>query len=199
MINTGSLCKTLGVQILVVTSDNFFLLHCFFVFRQETIYRKVAFFFISFLVWKNSLKPLVTTHLYRWLSFELTVITCIGFSRNNHEDFPGIESLRNSAKTKLFLFSVPEIYLISLETPYFKFVRDSLSYIVLLVLHYALCLSPTTVTFNGLEWVILIFFIGRYLVEHKQIGDVFHHLKKQGDGGTQSKCIHLKALSMYQR
>ena len=111
-----------------------------------------------------------------------------------------MESLRNNAKTKLFLFSVPEIYLISLETPYFKFVRDSLSYIVLLVLHYALCLSPTTVTFNGLEWVILIFFIGRYLVERKQIGDVLQHLKKQGDGGAQSKCIHIiRALSMYQR
>ena len=97
----------------------------------------------------------------------------------NEKDSPGIESLRKNAKTKLFLISVPEIYLISLETPYFKFVRDSLSYIVLLVLHYALCLSPATVTFNGLEWVILIFFIGRYLVERKQIGYVLQHLKKQ--------------------
>ena len=102
-------------------------------------------------------------------------------------------------KTKLLLFSVPEIYLISLETPYFTFVRDTLSYIVLLLLHYALCLSPTTVPFSGLEWVIFIFFTGRYLVERKQIGDVFQHLKPQKKGGAQSKCIHLRALLMYQR
>ena len=100
---------------------------------------------------------------------------------------------------KFFLFSVPEIYLLSLETPYFTYVRDTLSYIVLLLLHYALCLSPTTVLFSGLEWVILIFFTGRYLVERKQIGDVLHHLKAQREGGAQSKCIHLRALLMYQR
>ena len=102
-------------------------------------------------------------------------------------------------KTKLLLFSVPEIYLISLETPYFTFVRDTLSYIVLLLLHYALCLSPTTVPFSGLEWVILIFFTGRYLVERKQIGDVFQHLKTRRESGSQLKCIHIRALSMYQR
>ena len=102
-------------------------------------------------------------------------------------------------ETKMLLFSVPDIYLISLETPYFTFVRDTLSYIVLLLLHYALCLSPTTVPFSGLEWVILIFFIGRYLVEHEQIGDVFQHLKTRREGGSQSKCIHIRALWMYQR
>lgn len=103
------------------------------------------------------------------------------------------------AKTKLFLFSALEIYRLSLETPYFKFVRDTLSYIFLLVLHYALCLSPTTVTFSGLEWTILIFFIGRFLVERKQMADVLQHLKRQRESGSQSKFIHLKALSIYQR
>ena len=180
----------------MVTSDNFsfflFVVSSFSV--KNTIYRKGAFV-LAFLVWKNSLEPLII-HLYPWLSNSQYHI---GLSTKNHQDSPGIESLRKNAKTKLFLISVPEIYLISLETPYFKFVRDSLSYIVLLVLHYALCLSPTTVTFNGLEWVILIFFIGRYLVERKQIGDVLQHLKKQNDGGGQSKCIHLKALYTYQR
>ena len=102
-------------------------------------------------------------------------------------------------KTKLLLFSVPEIYLISLETPYFTFVRDTLSYIVLLLLHYALCLSPTTVPFSGLEWVIFIFFTGRYLVERKQIDDVFQHLKPQRKGAAHTKCIYIRALSMYQR
>ena len=102
-------------------------------------------------------------------------------------------------KTNILLFAVPEIYLISLETPYFTFVRDTLSYIVLLLLHYALCLSPTTLPFSGLEWVILIFFTGRYLVERKQIGDVFQHLKTRRESGSQLKCIHIRALSMYQR
>ena len=97
------------------------------------------------------------------------------------------------------LFSVPDIYLISLRTPFFTFVRDTLSYIVLLGLHYGLCLSPTTVTFSRSEWVILIFFTGRYLVERKQIDDVFQHLKTQREAGAQSKCIHLRALSAYQR
>ena len=100
---------------------------------------------------------------------------------------------------EILLFSVPEIYLLSLETPYFTYVRDTLSYIVLLLLHYALCLSPTTVTFSGLEWFILIFFAGRYLVERKQIGDAFQHLKTQREGRAQSKCIPIRALLMYLR
>ena len=90
----------------------------------------------------------------------------------------------------------------TLETPYFKFIRDTLSYIVLLVLHYALCLSSSTVTFSGLEWAILIFFIGRVLVEGKQINDVIQRLKQQKDSGyrrAHSKCIPLKALFIYQR
>ena len=90
----------------------------------------------------------------------------------------------------------------TLETPYFKFVRDTLSYIVLLVLHFALCLSPSTISFSGLEWAILVFFIGRFLVERKQLSDAIHHLKQQrnnGDARAQSKCISLKALSMYLR
>ena len=61
------------------------------------------------------------------------------------------------------------MYLDFLESPYYKFFRDTLSYIVLLFLHYALCLLPSTIAFSGLEWTILVFFVGRFFVELKQI------------------------------
>lgn len=48
------------------------------------------------------------------------------------------------------------------------FLRDTLSYLLLLGLHLAICLSPATVAFSALEWGILIFFIGRFLSEFKQ-------------------------------
>ncbi|KAJ7379864.1 hypothetical protein OS493_012617 [Desmophyllum pertusum] len=92
------------------------------------------------------------------------------------------------------------MYLIYLETPYFKFVRDTLSYILHVVLHYALCLSPSTIAFSGLEWAILVFFIGRCLVECKQIWDILQRIKrrkKNKDDGAQSQWIRLKTLSIY--
>ena len=88
------------------------------------------------------------------------------------------------------------------STPYAKYVRDTLSYIVLVVLHYALCLSPSTIAFSGLEWVILIFFVGRYLVEGQQFCDIMKRMRqrrKNGDVGVQSKWIRLKTLSIYVR
>ena len=57
-------------------------------------------------------------------------------------------------------------------TPYFIFVRDTLSYLTLLGLHFALCLSPSVLPFSGLEWVILVFFVGRILMESKQFRNV---------------------------
>ena len=98
----------------------------------------------------------------------------------------------------VFIYLGERLYL----SPYFKFVRDTLSYIVLVVLHYALCLSPSTVAVSGLEWAILTFFVGRYLVERQQIWDIMQHIKrrkKKGDVGAQSKWIRLKTLSVYLR
>lgn len=73
----------------------------------------------------------------------------------------------------LFLFLVTDpiflIYLDYAESPYYKFVRDTLSYLFLLALHFALCLEPSTKRISGLEWTIFVFFAGRYLVEGKQI------------------------------
>ena len=56
-------------------------------------------------------------------------------------------------------------------TPYFIFFRDTLSYLSLLGLHIAACLSPSIVPFSALEWVIAVFFVGRFLSEFKQYND----------------------------
>ena len=63
-------------------------------------------------------------------------------------------------------------YLDYFTTPYFVFVRDSLSYIVLLGLHFDICLSPSTVAFSRLEWIILTFFLGRIAIEVDQFMSV---------------------------
>ena len=71
----------------------------------------------------------------------------------------------------LFKF-ITESYHEYFKTPYFIFVRDTLSYLILLGLHVALCLSPSVIPFSGLEWVILVFFMGRILMESKQFRNV---------------------------
>ena len=53
--------------------------------------------------------------------------------------------------------------------PYFIFVRDSLSYLALLGLHFFICLSPSRIRFSGAEWGIFIFFLGRIVMETKQL------------------------------
>ena len=70
------------------------------------------------------------------------------------------------------LFNFAESYCVYVTTPYFIFVRDTLSYLTLLGLHFALCLSPSVLPFSGLEWVILVFFVGRILMESKQFRNV---------------------------
>ena len=71
----------------------------------------------------------------------------------------------------LFNF-IPGSYVEYLATPYFIFVRDTLSYLTLLGLHLALCLSPSVIPFSGLEWVILVFFMGRIQLESKEFRSV---------------------------
>ena len=57
------------------------------------------------------------------------------------------------------------------KIPYFIFVRDTISYLVLLVLHLALSVESSQLSFSSLEWAILVFFAGRLLTEMKQIID----------------------------
>lgn len=96
--------------------------------------------------------------------------------------------------------TVSRVYLAFLESPKYKFLRDTLSYIIMLVLHYALCLSPSSIAFSGLEWAILAFYIGRYLVELKQISGVKQFLtrsRQKEDDNTGLSC--LKLFSVYFR
>lgn len=82
------------------------------------------------------------------------------------------------------------LYVISTETyreyfttPYFLFIRDTLSYLALLGLHLSICLSPTSVEYSELEWAILIFFMGRIVMEIKQ----FCVIKVQVGQGSKDK------------
>ena len=59
------------------------------------------------------------------------------------------------------------------------FFRDTLSYLVLLGFHFALCLETSSIPFSGLEWAILVFFLGRILNEIKQFLDVKVKRKKK--------------------
>lgn len=71
----------------------------------------------------------------------------------------------------MFIFFT-EKYLDYFTTPYFIFFRDTLSYLTLLGLHFAICLSPSTLALSRLEWVILVFFLGRVVTEFDQfMGD----------------------------
>lgn len=78
-------------------------------------------------------------------------------------------SLVRKVDEKLFFrFFMTDRYLDYFTTPYFIFVRDTLSYLFLLGLHVAICLSPSVVPFSAVEWVISVFFAGRFLSEFKQ-------------------------------
>lgn len=100
-----------------------------------------------------------------------------------------------------FVIFIAAYYLKYLTTPYFIFVRDSLSYLALVVLHYAFCLSPSSLAFSGLEWSIFVFFMGRFLVEVGQVRLTVNRIKerrKSAKDETNSNVLQ-KALCAYIR
>lgn len=70
--------------------------------------------------------------------------------------------------TVFVLFSFTDLYLDYFTTPHFIFLRDSLSYLTLLGLNSYLCLTPPTIAFSRVEWVIFVFFVARILIEIDQ-------------------------------
>ena len=68
----------------------------------------------------------------------------------------------------LLCFYVLDNYRDYFTTPYFVFIRDALSYLVLLGLHFTICLESSSISFTWIEWVILVFFTGRVLFEREQ-------------------------------
>lgn len=74
-------------------------------------------------------------------------------------------------------------------TPYFIFVRDTLSYLALLGLHFVICLAPSKIPFNGVEWGIFVFFMGRMAMEGKQLirTSVLRGLNADHDGTDEER------------
>ncbi|XP_068736972.1 uncharacterized protein [Montipora capricornis] len=64
--------------------------------------------------------------------------------------------------------SIYDSYRDYFTTPYFVFIRDALSYLVLLGLHFTICLETSSISFTWIEWAILVFFAGRVLFEREQ-------------------------------
>ena len=81
-----------------------------------------------------------------------------------------IDNKKNDHPSLICVFA--ESYREYFTTPYFVFIRDTLSYLTLLGLHVALCLETSSIPFSGLEWGILVFFLGRILMESRQFLDV---------------------------
>ena len=65
-------------------------------------------------------------------------------------------------------FYILDSYRDYFATPYFVFIRDALSYLVLLGLHFTICLETSSISFTWIEWAILVFFMGRALFEREQ-------------------------------
>lgn len=111
-------------------------------------------------------------------SLKVLIIIFKQISRNasvrQHDSFVG--KINYFANINLYLIhdkldtvsSLLDRYLEYFMTPYFIFVRDTLSYLTLLGLHLFMCLAPSTVTCNGVEWAIFLFFLGRIAMEGKQ-------------------------------
>ena len=125
-------------------------------------------------------------------------VTPLLFDYWTRSDYPEYNIIQIIIEFVIFLAG---FYLKYLKTPYFIFVRDALSYLALVVLHYAFCLSPSSLAFSGLEWSIFIFFMGRSLVEYGQIRLTVNRIKerrKTGKDETHSNVLK-KALSGYIR
>lgn len=74
--------------------------------------------------------------------------------------------------TWTFCYFLAGTYLKYFTTPYFVFVRDTLSFLVHLGLHFAICLAPSSISFTRLEWAVWVFYMGRILMESKQLSGI---------------------------
>jgi hypothetical protein len=90
------------------------------------------------------------------------------------------------------LLSILDQYKKYFKTPYFIFVRDTLSYLALLGLHFAVCLQPSTLRLTVSEWLILVFFLGRLLMEIDQVSS---GMVWSGGGAAKPQQSIMKQLS----
>ena len=82
-----------------------------------------------------------------------------------------------------FSTGVHKTYRAYFKIPCFIFIRDIVSYLVLLALHLALSVEWSQLSFSTLEWAILVFFAGRFLIEMKQIIDFWRKPLKHKTNG----------------
>ena len=68
-----------------------------------------------------------------------------------------------------FSTGIHKTYRRYLEIPCFIFVRDAISYLVLLALHLALSVESSQLSFSALESAILVFFLCRGLIQWRRI------------------------------
>ena len=85
-------------------------------------------------------------------------------------------------------FYVLDSYYDYFTTPYFVFIRDTLSYLYLLGLHFTICLEASSTSFTWIEWAILVFFIGRLLFEREQFSN------SKGKETGKSKTRHCRRI-----
>ena len=97
-----------------------------------------------------------------------------------------------------FLF-FSEKYLDYFTTPYFIFFRDTLSYLTFLGLLFAICLSPSTLAFSRIEWVVLVFFVGRIVTEFKQFMGNTKDVDHQSTATSSDENAWLKRFANYFR
>ncbi|CAH3032231.1 unnamed protein product, partial [Porites lobata] len=103
---------------------------------------------------------------------ELEKINSDGRKVMHFGEYANPKIVGKSVSYELYGKDLVESYREYFTTPYFVFIRDTLSYLVLLGLLVALCLESSTIPFSGLEWAILVFFLGRILMESRQFLDV---------------------------
>ncbi|KAM7425476.1 hypothetical protein ABFA07_023105 [Porites harrisoni] len=84
-------------------------------------------------------------------------------------------------------------------TPYFIFIRDTLSYLALLGLHFAVCLSPSSIEMTGLEWAIMVFFMGRTLLEIQQLRAIYIDMKRYKQRELKMKQRLKESFKVYTR
>jgi hypothetical protein len=90
------------------------------------------------------------------------------------------------------LHAFTDQYVKYFTSPYFIFARDTISYLVLLGLHFAICLQPSTIHFTFTEWAIMFFFLGRLLMEVDQAmssGDEKNNGKSYRTDQTQNRKV----------
>uniref|UniRef100_A0A6P8IXW9 Transient receptor potential-gamma protein-like n=1 Tax=Actinia tenebrosa TaxID=6105 RepID=A0A6P8IXW9_ACTTE len=127
-----------------------------------------------------------------WTPFDCFFFPVIFFVLFVIRKFGGLREKRGIDKKDAF-----EIYHDYFTTPYFIFQRDTLSYLVLLALHFAMSIRPSTLHFAVVEWIILLFFLGRFMMEvYQAVNGLKNEKEKMKEGIAKRQRIRNKLSKM---